>query len=72
MRHDDPLAFIHQTVAHQLEHSVEEIEDGDGLVVDFDYDEEVDDYIPEMGNGTSGTVSTERTVTLELTYLLPE
>lgn len=72
MNHADPLALIHQTAVHQLRHAAEEIEDGDGLVMDFDYDEETDDYYEEMGAGISTQVSTERTVTLELTFLLPE
>lgn len=67
----DPLRYIHETTVHQLGRAVEDIESGDGLVIDFDYDQEVDDYIEDMG-GVSVSRSTERTVTLELTYLLPE
>jgi hypothetical protein len=70
VRHDDPLAYIHQAVCHQLRHAGEDIENGDGLVVDFDYDEEIEvDYLTD--NHMSPVMS-ERIVTLELTYLLPE
>lgn len=64
-----PLDKIHQVVVHQLRNAADEIENGHGLVSDFDYDEETDEYLEEMGSTMS---STERTVTLELEYLLPE
>lgn len=70
MTHDDPLAYIHQTAAHQLRHAADEIENGDGLVTDFDYDEEVqEDFI---GPPMNIKIQEERIVTVELTYLLPE
>jgi len=65
----DPLDYIHQTTVHQLEHAADEIEDGDGLVADFDYEEELE----WSENSMMGTRSLDmRTVTLELTYILPE
>lgn len=67
-----PLQYINATVAHQLRVAIDRIEEGQGLVVDFDYDEEVDDYMEEIGAGIEGDVSTERTVTIELEMLLPE
>lgn len=67
------VSLIEQAVIHQLEHSADKIENGDGVVVDFDYDEEVDEYYEEMGKMIPPEDSKkERTVTLELTYILPE
>jgi hypothetical protein len=67
-----PLDYIHETAIHQLRNAADDIECEDGIVADFDYDEETDDYFPMMAGGVRGEVSTERTVTLEITYILPE
>lgn len=70
MNHDDPLTFIHQAVCHQLQHAGDDIANGDGLVVDFDYEEDIEEaYTPEIGESPPDV---SREVTLELTYLLPE
>lgn len=54
----DPTFALDQAAVHQLRHSAIDIETGDGVIYEFDYDEMIDQDL--------------RKVTLELTYLLPE
>lgn len=71
MTETNPLDYIHQTAVYQLRHAADEIEDDNGLVADFDYDEEPPEVEFEGGvNYVTG--KSPRTVTLELTYYLPE
>lgn len=66
-----PMDYTHQTVVHQLNEAKKHIE-GDGIVTEFDYDEEIDEYYDQMGAGVPVNTSEERTVTMELEFILPE
>lgn len=64
------LSHHEQAVAHQLRNAADKIEDGHGVVSDFDYDE-CTEYMtkPTVENRhPPGT----RIVTIDLEFLLPE
>lgn len=66
----DFLACQRQAVVHQLRHAADKIEMGDGVVEDFEYEEEFegDDGPVPPGCNLTGL----RIMDLELTFLLPE
>lgn len=70
MRKGQPLRMIEQAVECQLDNALSDIRDNDGIVTDFHYDQETDDYYDNVGS--VAVSQTEREVTLELTYMLPE
>lgn len=67
----DPLRYLHEAAVHQLRESADAIENGEGLVRNFDYDEELLGDTMQVGQMEIETFSS-REVTMEITYLLPE
>jgi hypothetical protein len=67
----DYMENLNQTVVHQLREAANKIENGNGIVSDFDYEEEVHETSLEssLGNNTSYK---ERSCQMELEFLLPE
>jgi hypothetical protein len=71
MNDTGPMDYIHQTVVHQLRHAADKIENSDGIVADFDYDEDLQTDDIGVGANTHTTMS-QRNVELNLQFILPE
>lgn len=64
------VSDLRQVAEHQIRHTLHDLEFNGAVVTDFDYDEETDFEVePTQENPAPPSCTT---VTLELTYLLPE
>jgi hypothetical protein len=66
----NPMDYIHQTVVHQLRHAADKIENSDGIVADFDYDEDL--QTDDVDIGSNHHTMSQRNVELNLQFILPE
>jgi hypothetical protein len=68
---NEKISYLNATVVHQLRRAADKIENGDGIVADFDYDEDLQTDDIGVGANTHTTMS-QRDVELNLEFILPE